>query len=170
MSKFKSSMYFWLSLFAFENSSIIFWSSSFCLLIFSMHSLFFCLLANVSFLLFSVFSTSSFNLSIRFWICSIFSSIEITLCFSVAYVISVSCNCFSNACTSSIISSDEFIYSSLSFSNFWIFSFNFFISFSKLSISLLLPKMLTVFFATEPPVIAPDGFITSPSIVIILNE
>ena len=59
MSKFKSSMYFWLSLFAFENSSIIFWSSSFCLLIFSMHSLFFCLLANVSFLLFSVFSTYS---------------------------------------------------------------------------------------------------------------
>ena len=38
------------------------------------------------------------------------------------------------------------------------------------SISLLLPKILTVFLVTDPPVIAPDGFITSPSNVIILNE
>jgi len=34
---------------------------------------------------------------------------------------------------------------------------------------LPLPKILTVFLATEPPVIAPDGLIKSPSVVTILN-
>ena len=67
------------------------------------------------------------------------------------------------------MSSTPFSYSIFSFSSFSILVLRFATSFSNFSISLLLPKIFTVFLATEPPVIAPDGFITSPSNVIILN-
>ena len=83
---------------------------------------------------------------------------------------SISCNSLSKLDESSNIPSIDSSYSSFSFVNFSIFAFPSFISFSSLSISLLLPKILTVFFATDPPVIAPDAFITSPSFVTILNE
>ena len=107
-----------------------------------------------------------------FTLCSIlaiFSSIETNFCFSVAYVISISCNSFSKLVAPSKVSSIDLSYSCFSFSNSTTFSLNFLVSFSNFSISLPLPKILTVFFATDPPVIAPDGLITSPSIVIILN-
>ena len=169
ISKFKSSTYFWLSLFIFANSWIIDVnfsvssvnvSISFCVSSF--------ILIEVSFSCLIV-SCSSFSLFIRFSTFSIFSSIDNTFCFSVAYVMSISCSSFSNSVTSSKIFSIEFWYSSFSFSCFSILFFRFWISFWSFSISLPLPKIFTVFFATEPPVIAPDGFITSPSIVIILN-
>ena len=119
---------------------------------------------------FSRLISSSFNLLSLFSIFSIFSSIATTFCFSVAYVISISWSSFSKLIASSKVSSIELSYSCFSFSNFSIFDFRFLISFSSFSISLPLPKILTVFLLTEPPVIAPEWLITSPSTVIILNE
>ena len=42
--------------------------------------------------------------------------------------------------------------------------------FSNSFISFPLPKILTVLAGAEPPLIAPDGFITSPDKVTILKE
>ena len=170
MSKFKSSIYCWLSLFLREYSSTSFCFSLFFSVISSISFSFFSLLIFIAFWFSSAFACSFFKLSILFCIFSIFSSIDKTLCFSVAYVISISCNCFSWLSICSIIFSDDSKYSSFSFSNFFTSSSSFFTSFCRFSISLLRPKILTVFLATEPPVIAPDGFIISPSSVIILNE
>ena len=99
-----------------------------------------------------------------------FSSIDTTFCFSVAYTISVSCITCSNPITSSITSSCDFSYSSFCCSNSSIFLFNFLISFSSSCIWLVLPIMLFVFTVVDPPVIAPLGLITSPFSVTILNE
>ena len=91
-------------------------------------------------------------------------------CFLVAYVISISCRFFSSLADSSIVSVIFAEYSSFCFV---ILSISCFISLSftfNSSISLLLPRIFTVFWATEPPLIAPDGFITSPSSVTILKE
>ena len=162
-------MYFWLSLFELVNSSITSCSFWFCLVI-SIISFSSFAFSSSSFALdFSEFTCSSFWLFILSWKFCIFSSIDCNFCFSVAYVISISCNCFDKFSVSSNISSDEFSYSCLSFSIFSILFFIFSISCFNCSISLLLPRIFTVFFAIEPPVIEPDTFIISPSNVIILN-
>ena len=99
-----------------------------------------------------------------------FSSTAINFCLSAAYTISISCKLFSREFISSSTLSESFKYSSFSCCIFSIFEFIFFNSFSKSSISLALPKIFTVFCATEPPVIAPLGFIKSPFNVTILKE
>ena len=170
ISKFKSSIYFWLSLLSSANSVIILFNSSIWQVNVSICLIYSCFLVTKFFLFTSISCPSCFTLFSLFSIFWIFSSISSNFCFFVAYSISISCNCFSKFCASSKISSIEFSYSSFSSFNFSTFSFSFFICFSKPSISLPLPKIFTVFLLTEPPVIAPDGLIKSPSSVIILNE
>ena len=117
-----------------------------------------------------IFSSSFFAFS---KLCSSFNtlaSIISTFCFSVAYFISISCKSFSSAAAFSIVSVMLVENSSFSLEIVFICFCNVF-RFSVISsISLPLPKILTVFCATEPPDIAPDGFIISPCIVTILNE
>ena len=77
---------------------------------------------------------------------------------------------FSSLVTSSITSVTDSVYSFFSAFSFSIFEFISFRDFSKSSISLLLPKIFTVFVWIEPPVIAPVLLIMSPSNVTILKE
>ena len=95
MSKFKSSMYFWSSLFNSANSVIILESSSFCSTILFISTCKSPFVETASSFCFSRFACSSFSLFKRFSSFSIFSFIEITFCFSVAYVMSISCSSFS---------------------------------------------------------------------------
>lgn len=83
---------------------------------------------------------------------------------------SISCNDCCNSFDFSKMPSFSSMYFFFSNSIFSIFAFIVFSSFSKLSISFVLPNMLTVLGATDPPDIAPDEFIISPFNVTILNE
>ena len=169
ISKFKSSIYFWLSLLSSANSFITTFRLSICLDISSTS----CSFSSLVFILTSFCCTILFSSSLSFsnLACAFdtASSNESIFWFSVAYTTSISCNSFSNLAVSSITSVIEAEYFSFSSVIEFILLFSFSISFAKSSISLLLPNIFTVFLATEPPVIAPDGFMISPSNVTTLN-
>ena len=170
ISVFKLSMYVWSSLFSSANCVISAFNSCISLSKFAITCLVPSLETSNFFFSSSISSTWFFNLAIFSSSLVIWLSIMSNSCFLVAYVISISCKFFSSLADSSIVSAIFTECSSFSFSSFLISE----LSSSNLafnsSISLLLPNIFTVFWATEPPLIAPDGFITSPSSVTILNE
>ena len=170
ISVFKLSMYVWSSLFSSANCVISAFNSCISLSKFAITCLVPSLETSNFFFSSSISSTWFFSLAIFSSSLVIWLSIMSNSCFLVAYVISISCKFFSSLADSSIVSAIFTECSSFSFSSFLISE----LSSSSLafnsSISLLLPNIFTVFWATEPPLIAPDGFITSPSSVTILNE
>ena len=170
ISKFKSSIYFWLSLLFSANSSITLFNSSICC-VSSCISASFCSFKSLfSSFCFSVCVTSSFNLASLFSKRVIFSSTATIFCFSVAYTISISCNSFSSFAVCSILSPIDDAYSSFSAVLSAICFSSFLSSFSRSSISLLLPKIFTVLVCRLPPEIEPLELIMSPFRVTILNE
>ena len=169
ISKFKSSMYFWFSLFF----SAKLWISWFKLFVSSSNSNEFCFIsafsASLLSIVFSISTVSFFNFSSFASKLDIASSSVSILCFSVAYSISISWLVCSILATSSSKSSIDVSYSSFSLVIFSISLFNFSISFSSSFIWFVLPIMLVVFCVVEPPDIAPLGLIISPFSVTILK-
>ena len=169
MSVFKLSIFSWFPLFCsansliFSTSSALFWLISLIfssILLFS--SLFLLICSTKDFFSFSNFSLFEISFSISFSIALYFSFIPANfICDSWDFLFNSSINL--------IIFSFSLIYFSFAVTISSICLSNFLISSARLFISAFLPNMFTVFFCTDPPVIAPDGFITSPSSVTILK-
>ena len=170
MSVFKLSMYVWSSWLSFANSAIFWLSSAFSLSRFSITWVVSSFADIISCFSFSICSNLSFNFAVFSSNLLIWELYISNSCFLVAKSISISWRFFSNLADSSIMSATFSEYSSFSFVTSSIFLFSFSRFFLSSSISLPLPNILTVFWDVEPPLIAPDGFITSPSRVTILNE
>ena len=138
-------------------SSLICFSKS---ILFSFAISSFSFIEEICFSIFSLFDkTFSISVSTEFFFSSIFANLTSDFC-SVSLISLI----LSIICLFPLIKSS---FSKTAFSNFLSILF---ISFSNLFISDFLPKIFTVLFWTDPPVIAPDGFIISPSKVTILKE